>query len=314
MAMKLAIIGGAGTLGSCTAFTLALQGLAEEIVMLDTNRNLLLAHIMDITSAIAGKQNVKLLAGSDNDLSGSDIVIVLAGVPHLATSTHEEMIQGNLLLTKSLISKIEIYCPKAVIITATNPVDSINLGMFLASGKLNRTQLLGYNLNDSLRFIMAVANELGVKSTEVEALALGEHVTNMALVFSSIRVNKKQISLQDNSRQRIKTAVPAILQSYLNLGINRTAGWTSASGIAQMVHCIANDSRQVFPCSAVVDGEYGYKGISIGVPVMLGRKGIDHIIELQLTADEQKDMDSAARELVAKTEFVKATVSHPKQY
>ena len=271
--MKIAIIGSAGTLGSCTTYTLALKGLADEIVLLDTNSNLLLAHLMDINTAITGIQNTQIWAGSDEDLHHSDIVLVVAGIPYQAASSHLDRLRGNLSLIREITQKIETYCPEAVVITATNPVDSINLGMFLMSTALNRKRLLGYDLNDSLRFRQAVAKE---------------------------------------AKQRLKLEVPNMLKSYIKLGINRTAGWTSAAGISQMVESISADLKKVIPCSAVLDGEYGYKGISMGVPVILGRQGIDRIIELDLAPDEQRDLHHNARELEAKARLVKEFVSENK--
>jgi malate/lactate dehydrogenase len=302
--MKIAIIGGGGTLGSCTAYTLALKGLADEIVLLDVNRNLALAHFMDITTAVVGIQDTKLRVGDDEDLNRSDIVIVVAGVPHASVSSPVEMLRANLTLLRDTIRKIETYCPEAIVITATNPVDSVNLGVHLMSNKLSRTKLLGYDLNDSLRFQQAAAMELGKKSTEVEALAMGEHVETLALIFTSVRANKQPVKFSGEARERIKTAVPKMLKSYTELGINRTAGWTSASGISQMVESIVNDSRKVFPCSAVLEGEYGYKGISMGVPVVLGKGGVSRIIELDLSQEEQKDLGHSARSLEKKASLV----------
>jgi malate/lactate dehydrogenase len=307
--MKITIIGGGGTLGSCTAYTLALKGLADELVLLDVNHNLALAHFMDITTAIVGIQNTKIWVGRDKDLDHSDIVIVVAGIPHQSAHSHLEMLRANLSLMRDVIRKIEIYCPQAIVITATNPVDSINLGLFLMSTKLPRTNLLGYDLNDSLRFQQAVANELSKKSTEVEAFALGEHVETLALIFSSVRVNKQPITISDEARERLKLEVPKMLKSYTELGINRTAGWTSASGISQMVESISTDSRKVFPCSAVLEGEYGYKEISMGVPVGLGKQGISRIIELDLSQDEKKDLDQSARALETKARLVREFVN-----
>jgi len=307
--MKIAIIGGGGTLGSCTAYTLALKGLSDELVLLDVNRNLALAHFMDITTAIVGIQNTKIRVGHDEDLNHSDIVIVVAGIPHASVSSHLEMLRANLSFMQDIIRKIETCCPEAIVITATNPVDSVNLGMFLLSTKLSRTQLLGYDLNDSLRFQQVVAMELGRNSTEVEALAMGEHVETLALIFSSVRVNKQPVTLSGEAKKRIKTEVPKMLRSYTELGINRTAGWTSASGISQMVESIATDSGKVLPCSAVLEGEYGYKGISMGVPVVLGKKGIGRIIELDLSQDEQKDLEQSARALETKALLVREFVN-----
>ncbi len=306
--MKIAIIGGGGTLGSCTAYTLALKGLVDELVLVDVNRNLALAHFMDIATAIVGIQNTKIWAGSYDDLNRSDIVIVVAGIPHPSAPSHLEMLHANLSLMRDIIRKIDTYCPEAIVITATNPVDSVNLGMFLMSTKLSRTKLLGYDLNDSLRFQQAVAMELGKKSTEVEALALGEHVETLALIFSSIRVNRKPVILSDEAKERIKTEVSKMLRSFIELGIHRTAGWTSASGISQMVESIATDSRKVFPCSAVLEGEYGCKEISMGVPVVLGKQGISRILELELSRDEQKDLGHSARALETKARLVRKFV------
>jgi malate dehydrogenase len=306
--MKIAIMGGGGTLGSCTAYTLALKGLADELVLLDVKRNLVSAHLMDITTAIVGIQNTRIWVGNDEDLNHSDIVIVVAGIPHPSAPSHLEMLRANLSLMRDIIRKIETYCPEAIVITATNPVDSVNLGMFLMSTKLARTKLLGYDLNDSLRFQQTVAKEFGRKTTEVEALALGEHVETLALIFSSVRVNKRPITIPDEAKERLKLEVPKMLRSYTALGIDRTAGWTSASGISQMVESIATDSRKVSPCSAVLEGEYGYKEISMGVPVVLGQQGISRIIELDLSQDEKKDLDHSARALETKARLVREFV------
>jgi malate/lactate dehydrogenase len=218
------------------------------------------------------------------------------------------MLHANLSLMRDIIRKIETYCPEAIVITATNPVDSINLGLSLMSTKLGRTKLLGYDLNDSLRFQQAVAKELGRKSTEVEALALGEHAEALALIFSSVRLNKRPITISDEAKERLELEVPKMLRSYVYLGINRTAGWTSASGISQMVESIATDSRKVFPCSAVLEGEYGYKAISMGVPVVLGKQGISRILELDLSQDEKKDLGHSARALETKARLVRKFV------
>ncbi|HUL20819.1 MAG TPA: hypothetical protein VLZ10_05145 [Thermodesulfobacteriota bacterium] len=306
--MKIAIIGGGGTLGSCTAYTLALKGLADELVLLDINRQLAMAHLMDITTAIVGTQTTRIRVGNDEDLNQSDIVIVVAGIPHQPGLSHLDMLRANLPLMRDTIRKIDTYCPEAIVITATNPADSINLALSLMSTKIARTKLLGYDLNDSLRFQQAVAKELAKKSTEVEALALGEHAGVLALIFSSVRVNKRPIALSDEAKERLKLDVPQMLKSYVELGINRTAGWTSASGISQMVESIATDSRGVFPCSAVLEGEYGYKGISMGVPVILGKQGIGRIIELDLSQDEKKDLDRSAGSLETKARLVREFV------
>jgi len=306
--MKIAIIGAAGTVGSCTAYTLALKGLADELVLFDVNPNLLLTHVMDISTAVNGIQNTKIWAGRDEDLRQSDIVIVAAGVPFVPNTPALNLLRDNLSIMKKIFPKIVTYCPEAVVITATNPTDSVNLGMFLMSTKLDRMKVLGYTLNDSMRFQIAAAKELGKQSTEVEAFALGEHIDALALVFSSIKVNRQPVAMSEDTKQRIKQEVPNMIRSYIGLGTNRTAGWTSAVGISQMVESIRTDSRRVTPCSVIANGEYGCRGISIGVPVTLGKRGIDRILEWDLAADEQKDFERSIRALEAKARVVKEIV------
>jgi len=176
---------------------------------------------------------------------------------------------------------------------------------------LTRTQFLGYNLNDSLRFQQVVAKEFAKKTTDVEALALGEHIETLTLLFSHVKVNKQCVTLSDEAKQRLKLEVPNMIKSYVQLGINRTAGWTSASGISQMVESIATDSKRVYPCSAILEGEYGYHGISMCVPVILGKQGITRILELDLAQDEKKELEHSASALETKArlvrDFVKGT-------
>jgi malate dehydrogenase len=130
------------------------------------------------------------------------------------------------------------------------------------------------------------------------------HVETLALLFSSVKVTKQPITISDEAKQRLKLGVPKMLKSHIELGINRTAGWTSASGISRMVEFIAIDSKKVSLCSAVLEGEYGYKEISMDVPVVSGKQGISRVIELDLSQDEKKDLDHSARGLETKAHLV----------
>ena len=130
------------------------------------------------------------------------------------------------------------------------------------------------------------------------------HVETLAPPFSFVEVKRQPITICDEAKQRLKLEVPKMFKSYIELGINRTAGWTSASGISRMVELIAIDSKKVSPCSGVLEGEYDYKEISKGVPVVLGKQGISRIIELDLSQDEKKDLDHSARALGTKAHRV----------
>ena len=290
--MKITIIGAAGTVGSCTAFAIAVRGLADELVMLDLNRNLLMNHVMDISTAALGLQNIVVRAGNEEDLFGSDIVIMAAGVPWRYISSRMELLKDNIPVIQDTAKKIKRFCPDAVVITATNPVDPLNYAMQLSSG-LERKRLIGYGYNDSIRFRIMAAKALSVTPREVDGIVIGEHGENQVLLFSSLQVNGERIPVSEDVKQNIRQEIPKILRSYESLGTGRTAGWTSAVGLTNMVSAITRDTGEVFPCSVVLDGEYGHRGLSIGVPVILGRGGVQQILEWKLAPGERMELEQA---------------------
>ena len=290
--MKITIIGAAGTVGSCTAFAIAVRGLADELVMLDLNRNLLMNHVMDISTAALGLQNIVVRAGNEEDLFGSDIVIMAAGVPWRYISSRMELLKDNVPVIQDTAKKIKRFCPDAVVITATNPVDPLNYAMQLSSG-LERKRLIGYGYNDSIRFRIMAAKALSVTPREVDGIVIGEHGENQVLLFSSLQVNGERIPVSEDVKQNIRQEIPKILRSYESLGTGRTAGWTSAVGLTNMVSAITRDTGEVFPCSVVLDGEYGHRGLSIGVPVILGRGGVQQILEWKLAPGERMELEQA---------------------
>jgi malate dehydrogenase len=301
--MKVSIIGAVGTVGSCTSFAIATQGLADELVMIDLNQNLLASHVIDIGTAATLTNNIVVRSGNDEDLGGSDVVIIAASAPYRSITSRMELLGDNLPIIQDTAKNIKRFCPDAVVITATNPVDPLNYAIYLCSG-LDRKRLIGYPFNDSIRFRIMVARALGVKPTQVEGIAIGEHGENQVLLFSSVRVDGKPVTVSEHYRQNIRQEIPNILRSYESLGTGRTAGWTSAAGLAAIVSAITRDTGQVFPCSVVLTGEYGYHGLSMGVPVIIGRGGVQQILEWGLAPDEQEGLERAANFLKAAAKSV----------
>lgn len=288
--MKISVIGAAGTVGSCAAFEIATQGLVDDLVMLDVNQNLLTQQVNDISDAITGVQEVIVRAGSDADLSGSDIVLMAAGVTPIPNTDRMVYLRDNLSIVKDVAQKIARLCPDAVVITATNPIDLMNYAMHRCSG-LDRRQLLGYSLNDSVRFRKMVAKALGVKSTQVAGMVMGEHGNNQVMLFSSVRVDGQPTALSDEFKHNMREKIPYFLKAWASLKVSRTAGWTSAVGLATMVAAVANDTGQIIPCSVVLDGEYSCHGLGMGVPAVLGRGGVREIMKWELPPDEKLDLE-----------------------
>lgn len=303
--IKITVIGAAGCVGSCAAFNIVVHGLADELVMIGGHRqNMLTQHVMDISTATTG-QDMLVRAGSYEDMCGSDIVIVAAGTPHRVISSRLEMLPKNLPIIQDIAKQIKQFCPEAVVITATNPVGPLNYAMSLLTN-LDRRKLIGYTINDSIRFRMMLAQALGVKSSQVEGTVIGEHGSTQVLLFSSVRVNGKPVSVSEDTKQKIRLQVPNIMRSLDELAIEtgRTAGWTSAVGLAAISRAIGKNTEEMIPCSVVLDGEYGCHGLSMSVPAILGRGGVHEVLEWELAPDEQEGLKISIDALKTTMHFV----------
>lgn len=283
--MKIAIIGAAGSVGSPSAFYLAAEGLADEILMIGGKKqNVLKQHAMDLSTAVSAL-DIKVRAGGYEDLPGSDIVINTAGVAQGLIKDRMEVLPMNIPLVKSIAEQIKQHCPEAIIITATNPVGPLNYTTYLAGG-FDRKQLIGYSINDSFRLREMIARAYNVKVSQVEGTVIGEHGPTQVLLFSSVKIDGKPVTVSEDIKQRIRAEVPNILKRYEELQAGRTAGWTCAIGLAAFVRAIVNDTGDILPCSLVLDGEYGQKNLSMSVPARIGREGVKEILEWDLAPDE----------------------------
>jgi malate dehydrogenase len=301
--MKISIFGASGIVGSCTAFVLADRRLADEIVMLGTRENILTSHALDIQAATTGRKDILVHSGIYADILGSDIVIIAAGVHFPAKSPVPEKLKPNIPIIKNISANIENYCPGAVVITATNPVDFLNYAVYLSTS-LDKHKLIGFSLNDSTRFRMVLANALGISSARIEALVMGEHPGYPLLIFSSVKIDGQPYILSQALKQTVRERLKNYLNSFEALKAGRSAGWTTASGLAAVVQAIVGDTGDLLACSAVLEGEYGYKGLSLGIPAIIGRGGIRQILEWKLTKDERTELDTIARGLKTNSELV----------
>jgi len=302
--MKITIIGAAGCVGSCAAFNIAIHGLADEIVMIGGHQqNVLKQHTMDLSTAAAA-QDILIRTGSAEDLPGSNIVIMAASIHEGVLSSRMELLPNNLALVRDIGNKIKRFCPEAVVITATNPVGPLNYAMYLLSSNRDRKKFIGYSTNDSFRFRMMAASAFGVKPSQVSGTVIGEHGSSQVLLFSSLRVDGKPVSVSEEFKRDIRQQVPSILKSYEELKSGRTSGWTSAVGLADMCRAIGQNTREMIPCSVVLDGEYGYHGLSMTVPAVIGHGGVQQILEWKLPPDESQGLEDSINTLQPAMRYV----------
>lgn len=304
--MKVAVIGAGGAVGSAAAFHIGAQQLAEEILLIDVRSNVAQQHAMDMSTAFSAL-GVKVKAGSFPDLAGSRVVINAAGAPQGVIADRMEMLPKNIPLVRDVALEVRRYCPAAFLITATNPVDPLNYAAWKAGG-FHRFQTVGYCINDSFRFRELVAGLKGVKVNQVEATVIGEHGSSQVPLFSSVRIDGLPVSFSEEEKRMVLCEIPNILRRYEELQAGRTAGWTSAIGLAQLTRAVLQDTGELFPCSVVLEGEYGVQGLSMGVPVRLGHDGVTRIEEWTLAPDEEEGLKRTVAVLAAAARVVDETL------
>jgi malate/lactate dehydrogenase len=302
--MKISIIWAAGNIGSCAAFNIAINKVTDELIMIDSySADKLEQYVYDLTSAVVGLDTL-VQAGTYEDLRDSDIVLISAGSANVVAS-RMEVLRPNLPLIQDFARKIKQYCPKAIIITATNPVCPLNYGMYLSSG-FDRRRLIGYSANDSIRFRMFLAQALGVKSSKIQATVIGEHGNSQVLLFSSVKIDGKSIKVTDEVKQQVKKEVaglPPVMEGQ-RIKTGRTAAWTTSMGLTAVCRAISHNTGEMIPCSLVLDGEYDVRRLGMSVPAIIGKGGVRQILEWELEPEERKGLEQSVNALEPSMRYV----------
>ena len=311
--MKISIIGAAGCAGSSAAFNIATQGLADEMVLADIRQNWLEHHFIDIVDVtVADNIDISVCMGSHEDIANSDIVVMAAGVNVTTNAlvykgkshSRQRLLPDNLKIIKEWAQAINQFCPQAVVIMVTNPAEVLNYASYLLSSSKERNRFIGYSLNDTIRFKHGISQVLGVAPSRIDALVIGEHGGSMVLLFSSVKLDGEPVIFEENVKAKIREETADYLPRMLRLNVQRSPGWLTGVGLAMLVKAIVNDTREVIPCCAIINGEYGYQGTSIGLPVVLGRMGICEIIDYKLTSEEKELLDQSVNSIKTSINYV----------
>lgn len=297
MDRKIAVIG-AGNVGATCAQYLAEANLAD-VVMVDIIEGMPQGKALDLTEAgpIRGYNcNVK---GTNkySDIKGADLVIMTAGLPRKPGMSREDLLAKNADIVKTAATNIKKYAPKSFVIVVSNPLDIMTYHMREVT-KFPANRVCGQaGVLDSTRFRAFVAMELGVAMTDVQAMVLGGHGDTMVPLprYTTVGgipigelIDKKRINeISDRTRMGGGEIV-----KLLKTG---SAFYAPGAASVQMARSILLDEKRVLPASAKLTGQYGIKDIYIGVPVVLGAKGVEKIIELKLNATEKKALQASAK-------------------
>jgi malate dehydrogenase len=283
--MKISVIGAAGVLGSCISFNIVTHKLADELVMIDLFQDPLTGHALDIKQ-VASANDINVIQGTYPNIAGSDIVVIAAGAPTGAIKQRSDLLPGSMPIIKEASDKINEFCPQAIVITETNPVDPLNYELYLLSKDKDRRRFLGYSMNDSLRFRYWLADKYKVPGSSVEGFVIGEHGTTQVMLFSTVKINGKAVKVDEETKKAIRGEPVIFLGIMENLKPRRTAGWLSAAGTVKVINAIKNNTGELLPCNVIQEGEYGYKGLSMTVPCVVGKEGLRSVKKLELAADE----------------------------
>jgi malate dehydrogenase len=286
--MKITIVGASGNVGSSVAFCIATRRLADELLLIDNPRPDVVAfQAWDMDTAVTG-HDMTVRAGDFSDMGNSDIVIVSAGAAKISHD-RKEVLPQNLTIIQEVSKMVTQYSPDAIIITSTNPVCPLNYAMYRCSG-LDRRKIIGYSFNDTIRFRMRLGQELGVPSSRVTGAVIGEHGNSAVQLFSSVHVDGKPVHFSEELKRKMRAQVMEgqKQRDEFVMKTGRTTAWTTAAGLSDVVDAIVRDTGETIPCSVCLEGEYGVSNLSMSVPVVLGKSGVERILEWQIAPDEQE--------------------------
>ena len=289
---------GAGNVGATCANVIAHKNLAKEIVLVDIKEGVAEGKALDIWQTSAINNFDTRVVGVTNDYlrtKGSGIVVITSGIPRKPGMSRDDLIRTNANIILEVTEKVVKYSPEAIIIVVSNPLDVMTHVAWRAANKPSRKVFGMAGILDTGRYIAFLANALDVSPKDIQALLLGGHGDSMVPLrrYTSVKGIPITELLGKDEIDKIVERTRKGGGELVNL-MGTSAWYAPGAAAAQMVESIVDDQKRIFPCCAPLDGEYGIKDLYIGVPVKLGKDGIDEIIELNLNQREHKLlMDSA---------------------
>ena len=301
---KVTVIG-AGNVGATCANVLVTEGIADEVVLLDIKEGVSEGKAMDIMQSanILGLKSV--IKGVTNDYAaseGSDVVVITSGIPRKPGMTREELIGVNAGIVKSVTDNILKHSPNAIIICVSNPMDTMTYLIHKESG-LPKNRIIGMGgALDSARFRYFLSQALGANYNDVDGFVIGGHgdTTMIPMTRYAVCRGVPVTELLDKETLDKVAADTMVGGATLTKLLGTSAWYAPGAAAASLVRAILSDSKSMITCSALVEGEYGLNDMCIGVPCVLGKNGIEKVVEYKLNDEEKALLDKSAA-AVAKT-------------
>ena len=295
--MKKVSVIGAGNVGASAVYYIAEKNIAD-IVMLDVMEDVARNKAADFTHSAAFRGYHVSITGTGDyaEMAGSDVVVITAGVPRRPGMDRMDLMKTNTAIVRSASSMIARHCPDAVVIVVTNPLDVMTAVVLRETGFPPRRVVGMAGALDSTRFRYFIAEKLGVWPGDVMAMVLGGHGDDMVPLKEYTSVGGIPLSrlLDDESMQEMIRRTRDGGGEIVKLLGTGSAFYAPGASVAQMVEAVIKDDRRLVAASAYLSGEYGYKNLFLGVPVLIGKGGVEKIITIELTAEEKRALDKSA--------------------
>jgi len=296
MRKKVTIVG-SGNVGATAAHWIASKELAD-VVLIDIIEGVPQGKGLDLLEAMPIEKRDSYVKGTNDyaDTANSDVVVITAGIPRKPGMSRDDLLKTNHKIMSDVVAKVVQYSPNTILIVVSNPLDAMAQAAYKLSG-FSRNRVIGMaGVLDSSRFRTFIAEELKVSVENVTAFVLGGHGDTMVPLprYSTVAgIPITELMDQATLERLVKRTRDGGIEivNYLKTG---SAYYAPSAAAVEMVEAILKDKKKIMPCAAYLEGEYGINGLYVGVPVKLGERGIEQIVQIKLTADEQAALNKSA--------------------
>lgn len=296
--MKVTVVG-AGAVGASCAEYIAIKNFASEVVLLDIKEGYAEGKAMDLMQCASLNGFDTKITGTTNDYSktaNSDVCVITSGIPRKPGMTREELIGINAGIVKTVASNLIQHSPDTILIVVSNPMDTMTYLAHKATG-LPKHKIIGMGgALDSARFKYRLAEALEAPISDVDGMVIGGHSdTGMVPLTRLATRNSVPVSafLSEERLNQVKEDTKVGGATLTKL-LGTSAWYAPGAAVSSMVQAIVCDQKKMFPCSVMLDGEYGLKDICIGVPAIIGKNGVEKIVEIDLSNDENEQIKNSA--------------------
>lgn len=296
--MKVTVVG-AGAVGASCAEYIAMKNFASEVVLVDIKEGFAEGKAMDLMQTASLNGFDTKITGSTNNYAataGSDVAVITSGIPRKPGMTREELIGINAGIVKTVTENLLKHSPNVIIIVVSNPMDTMTY-LVHKSTNISKNRIIGMGgALDSARFKYRLAEALDCPASDVDGMVIGGHSdTGMVPLIEKAVRNSVPVS-EFLTAERMAQIVEdtKVGGATLTKLLGTSAWYAPGAAVSELVRAIAQDSKKIFPCSALLEGEYGLSDLAIGVPCVLGKNGIEKIVEINLSDAEKAKLTESA--------------------